>query len=178
MRIFTSTSSRSLLERPGPAYHSSMGMVRLPHVLTTSSRAPYAKSVEALSAEVAALQTLPPMVPETRSCGPPGVSQASPSVGTVAWMTGLVVTWWNHVMGPISTVPSSARVTPSSSSCRLWMETRWASASLPPRTFTSTSVPPAITMAWGSSAKARQASSTLVASYRVSMSYIRSAPPS
>ena len=128
--------------------------------------------MEAESPEVAAVQTLPPMVPETRSCGPPGVSQASPSVGTVAWMTGLVVTWWNHVMGPISTVPSSASVTPSSSSCSSWMETRWAGAPLPSRSFTSTSVPPAMTSAVGSAARARQASATLVASYRDSMSYI------
>ena len=61
-----------------------MGMVRVPRTLSTSRRAPYAKSVEAESPEVAAVQTLPPIVPETRSCGPPGVSQASPSVGTVA----------------------------------------------------------------------------------------------
>ena len=112
------------------------------------------------------------MVPETRSCGPPGVSQASPKVGTVAWMTGEVVTWWNQVMGPISTVPSSARRTPSSSSERPWMDTRCAGAPLPSRSLTSTSVPPAMTSAAGSSASARQASATLVASYRDSMSYI------
>ena len=150
-----------------------MGMVRAPRADLTSRSAPYASSVDAVSAEVAALHTLPPIVPLTRSCGPPGVSHASHSVCTVRWATGLVVTLWNHVVGPISTVPSCARHTPESSSVRLWIDTRCAPASLPSRHFTSTSVPPATTMAFGSSASARHASSTLVASYSDSMSYIR-----
>ena len=106
------------------------------------------------------LHTLPPMVPAARSWGPPAMSAASPSTGTVWRITSEKVTPRKVVRGPISTSPLAERVTPESSSVRLWMDTREQPASLPSRILMSTSVPPAITRAEGSAWRARMASST------------------
>ena len=106
--------------------------------------------VEAESAEVMPLQTLPPMVPAARSWGPPAWSTASPSTGMQRRMTGSEATPRNVVRGPISMSPPLACVTPDSSSPSPWMDTREQPASFPSRTLMSTSVPPAMTRADGS----------------------------
>ncbi len=144
---------------PTPRYHSEMGTSRSPLGPRTRSTASRATRVEAVSAEVMPLHTLPPMVPAARSWGPPAVSAASPSTGTVARMTSEKVTLRKVDRGPISTSPFSFRVMPLSSG-RSWMETSRHPASLPSRTLMSTSVPPAMTRAEGSAWRAAMASAT------------------
>ena len=137
-----------------------MGTSRSPLGPRTRSTASRATRVEAVSAEVMPLHTLPPMVPAARSWGPPAMSAASPSTGIVRRITSEKVTPRKVVRGPISTSPLSASVTPESSSPSSWMDTREQPASFPSRILMSTSVPPAITTAAGSAWRARMASST------------------
>ena len=136
-----------------------MGRRRTPSGPVSSTTAFSAKRLEAESAEVTPLLTLPPMVPTFLIWGEPTWSTAQQRMGMRDCRALLLVISEKVAAPPMTMVPSSSIRMPVSSGSWL-MLTRLHPASFPSRVWISTSVPPEISMASGSASSARTASGT------------------
>jgi hypothetical protein len=108
--------------------------------------------VDAVSALVTPLQMLPPSVPMLRSCGPPAVIRRLAEHGHILLKSGLFVAWEKLVIGPMRSAPSGVHRN-LTQLVELVDDHELRAREFALAHFNHTSLPPAISVAFGWSAQ-------------------------